>query len=271
MQTDTLAQYWNANAEAWTVLARAGYDLYRDHLNTPAFFEMLPAINGLEGLDIGCGEGHNTRLLAARGATMHAIDIAEIFIAHATRSEQEQPLGITYATADAAALPYADARFDFATSFMCYMDLPNPEAAFAEAWRVLKPGGFLQFSIAHPCYATPYRRNLRNAAGQTYAFEIGDYFNTHCGKVEEWIFGAAPDALKNQFPKFKIPVFNRTLSELINLLLDTGFTIERMQEPRPSDELTQKLPYIQDAQVLAYFLQLRVRKNGKINQVNKVG
>ena len=50
----------------WTQLSRAGYDTYRDHLNTPAFLQMLPEVNGLTGLDIGCGEGSNTRELAAR-------------------------------------------------------------------------------------------------------------------------------------------------------------------------------------------------------------
>ncbi len=54
-------------------VARAGYDVFRDHLNTPAFFALLPDVAGLSGLDIGCGEGHNTRLLARRGArvTIH--------------------------------------------------------------------------------------------------------------------------------------------------------------------------------------------------------
>jgi hypothetical protein len=28
-------RYWDDNADAWTELARAGYDVYRDHLNTP--------------------------------------------------------------------------------------------------------------------------------------------------------------------------------------------------------------------------------------------
>src|SRR5205807_5596481 len=75
-------RYWNESAESWTKLARAGYDVYRDYLNTPAFFAMLPSVEGLAGLDIGCGEGHNTRLLSERGARVTAIDIAEVFIAH---------------------------------------------------------------------------------------------------------------------------------------------------------------------------------------------
>ena len=38
----TAGEYWNGNAEAWTKLARAGYDVFRDHLNTPGFLAMLP-------------------------------------------------------------------------------------------------------------------------------------------------------------------------------------------------------------------------------------
>ena len=89
-------RYWNENAEAWTALARAGYDVYRDYLNTPGFLAMLPEVRGLAGMDIGCGEGHNTRLLAKRGAHMTAVDIAPTFLRHASARERQQPLGIRY-------------------------------------------------------------------------------------------------------------------------------------------------------------------------------
>ena len=54
MDHQEAGDFWNNNAEAWTALARAGYDLYRDYLNTPAFFANLPVIDGLNGLDVGC-------------------------------------------------------------------------------------------------------------------------------------------------------------------------------------------------------------------------
>src|SRR5437899_12247388 len=125
-------RYWNESAESWTKLARAGYDVYRDYLNTPAFFAMLPDVEGLEGLDIGCGEGYNTRLLAKRGARMTAIDIADVFIAHAQDAEKEDPMGIDYATASAVDLPFPDATFDFATAFMSLMDIPETVRVLAE-------------------------------------------------------------------------------------------------------------------------------------------
>ena len=76
MKAIEVAQHWEANAEAWTQQSRAGFDIYRDALNTPAFLTMLPPVKGLSGLDVGCGEGSNTRLLARLGARMQAVDIA---------------------------------------------------------------------------------------------------------------------------------------------------------------------------------------------------
>ena len=250
----------NTNADSWTKLARAGYDVYRDYLNTPAFFAMLPDVHGLVGLDIGCGEGHNTRLLANRGARVTAVDIAEVFIAYAQQEEEREPLGIDYRVASAVALPFAEVTFDFATGYMSFMDIPETERVLAEAYRVLKPGGFLQFSIAHPCFDTPYRRNLRNAHGLTYAIEVGDYFRNLNGEIAEWLFGAAPPHVKHGTRKFKIPRFTRTVSQWLNLLVDTGFLLERVEEPCPSDATVRTCPDVQDAQVVAYFLHIRVRK-----------
>ena len=260
MNSKEAGAYWEGNAEAWTKLSRAGYDTYRDHLNTPAFFAILPNVAGLTGLDVGCGEGHNTRLLAERGACVWAIDVSETFVRHAREAEQRNPLGIEYAVADACDLPFEDDRFDFATAFMSLMDVPEPERAIAEVHRVLLPGGFFQFSICHPCFDTPHRVNLRDGEGTTYAIEVGDYFEDTEGRITEWLFSAAPEEAKEGLTPFLTPRFTRTLSQWLNMLLDVGFAIERIAEPRPSDEDVRRCPNIQDAQVVAYFLHVRVRK-----------
>jgi len=68
-------------------------------------------VKGLAGLDIGCGEGHNTRLLAHRGATVTAVDIAAGLIAYAQQAEAAEPLGIAYRVASAVAFSFPDATF----------------------------------------------------------------------------------------------------------------------------------------------------------------
>ena len=116
---------WDENAEAWTTLTRLGYDKYRDHINTPAFMKMLPDVSGLRGLDVGCGEGHNTRLVAQRGARLTAIDIARHFVDYAQAREDREPQGITYLHASAVELPFNDARFNFVMATMSMMDVPD--------------------------------------------------------------------------------------------------------------------------------------------------
>ncbi|WP_165233328.1 class I SAM-dependent methyltransferase [Aquisphaera insulae] len=255
-------RFWDGNADAWTELARAGCDVYRDHLNTPAFLEWLPDVRGRSGLDIGCGEGHNTRLLAHRGARMTGVDISERFVGHARAAESGEPLGVDYRVASAVELPFADDTFDFATAFMSLMDIPETDRVLAEAARVLRPGGFLQFSICHPCFDTPHRRNLRDASGITYAIEVGDYFRELDGEVQEWLFGEAPAEAKARLPRFRVPRFTRTISRWIHEVLSAGFSLEGLSEPRPSDEAVRACPAIQDAQVVSYFLHVRARKAG---------
>jgi len=128
MNAGEVAACWESNADAWTRHSRAGYDVYRDArdaLNTPAFLALLPPIAGLAGLDIGCGEGTNTRKLALLGARMQAIDVAPTFIRHARETEQAEPLGIDYQLGDAACLKFADGSFDSVTAFMSLMDMAD--------------------------------------------------------------------------------------------------------------------------------------------------
>jgi ubiquinone/menaquinone biosynthesis C-methylase UbiE len=256
MNDHEVGRMWDENAEVWTKLARAGYDVYRDRVNTPAFFAMLPEVRGLRGLDIGCGEGNNTRLLAKRGAIMSAVDISETFIGQAQKAESESPLGIHYQLASAHHLPFANESFDFATSFMCLMDMPEPERGIREAFRVLKPGRFLQFSITHPCFQTPLWKWVRDESGNKIGVICGQYFNQKPARVCEWIFGGAPETTR----KFRIPVFDRTLSEWVNTLLDTGFQIERMMEPHADEKTAAEHPDVADTRHVAYFLIVRCRK-----------
>jgi SAM-dependent methyltransferase len=259
MKSAEVAEMWEANAETWTRHARSGYDVYRDALNTPAFLAMLPQIGGLHGLDLGCGEGSNTRELARRGARMHAIDIAPTFIRHARATEASEPLGITFQVADALSLPFADNSFDFVTAFMSMMDMPDQGRALRETHRVLRPGGFLQFSILHPCFAPPYRRVLRNADRTTRAIELAGYFDAIDGEVQSWWFETVPQEERERVAPFRTPRFHRTLSGWVEIMCGAGFAIERLAEPSASPELARDEPVVEDTRVVPLFLHCRVR------------
>ena len=260
MNHKEVGKIWDENAGGWTKLVRAGCDIYRDHVNTPAFMEMLPEVKGLEGLDIGCGEGHNTRLVAQKGAKMTAVDISEVFIKQAKELERAEHLGIDYKIASAIELPFEDNSFDFAMATMSLMDIPETDKAIKQAWRVIRPGGFFQFSISHPCFFTPKMELIYDDNEQPDCIKCGQYYRELNGEIEEWIFSAAPEELKKTRAKFKVPRFTRTLSKWLNLLIDTGFVLERFAEPRPDDKKINKFPSLAWAQVFSFFLIIGCKK-----------
>jgi len=253
-------KYWEGNAHAWTKLARQGWDVYRDALNTPAFLELLPDIVGKRGLDVGCGEGHNTRLFAGRGAKMFAIDIAPTFIRFASEMERTRPQAIRYAVASAFELPFPTAEFDFATATMSLMDVPDHALALQEIHRILRPGGFLQFSIVHPCFFPAHRRLLRTPDGQAYAVEVGSYFERTDGRIERWLFSSAPEEAKSGLTPFEVPIFHRTLAEWLNAIIQAGFILERVAEPKADHDTARRVPAVADTRVVAYSLHVRCRK-----------
>lgn len=260
MKADEVARYWEANAETWTRLSRAGYDTYRDAHNTPAFLAMLPDVAGLAGLDIGCGEATNTRAVAERGAAMTGLDIAPTFLHHARRTEATDPRGIRFVLGNGAALPFRDKSFDFATAFMSLMDVPDQAGALAEAHRILKPAGFLQFSILHPCFVPPSRTVVRDAAGAPVALQIADYFTPVDGAIDTWMFSSVPQADRERIAPFQVPRFHRPLNEWVGMLGSAGFVIEAFGEPCATEAEARAVPKIADTRIAPLFLHVRVRK-----------
>jgi SAM-dependent methyltransferase len=247
---------WNANAAVWTELSRAGFDVYRDLVNTPAFFALLPAVDGLQCLDLGCGEGHNTRLLAAEGARVAALDIAESFISAAAGQDRT---GICYLVGDGDALPFGAAAFDAVTAFMSVMDVADPERALTEVARVLRPGGFVQFSVLHPVISAPAGRWLRDESGVRQARVVSDYF--YQGPLTEtWTFGQVPAEARDRYRPFTITYARRTLAGWLGAVLAAGLAIEAICEPCADEETAASHPHVADSRIAPYFLVVRARK-----------
>jgi len=252
---DTRAM-WNANAPAWTELSRAGFDRYRDLVNTPAFFGILPPVDGLVCLDLGCGEGHNTRLLAGKGARVAALDVAESFITAAAGQDRS---GICYLVGDGAALPFGASAFDAVTAFMSLMDVAEPERTLGEVARVLRPGGFVQFSVLHPVISAPIGRWVHDESGVRQARAVGDYF--YEGPLTEtWTFSNAPAEMRDRYHPFTITYARRTLTGWLSAVLGAGLVIEAIAEPRADEQTAAAHPQVADSRIAPHFLIVRARK-----------
>ncbi len=99
-------------------------------------------------LDVGCGNGQTTRLAAALAPAGRAygIDLSAPMLARARASARAEGLGnAVFEQGDAQVHPFPAAAFDVAVSRFGVMFFAEPQVAFANIGRALRPGGRLVF------------------------------------------------------------------------------------------------------------------------------
>jgi ubiquinone/menaquinone biosynthesis C-methylase UbiE len=212
---------------------RTRKDYTREALNNPATFAVIGQVQGLQVLDLACGEGYNTRLLAQRGAQVTGVDFSERMIEAARQEEAQVPLGIQYHVRDAACLTgLKDDTFDLVTCFMALPDIEHYTEAVSEVARVLQPRGRFVFSIPHPCFET-ITVNGRKIAAATRYFETGPY-------PIHWNM----DRLTTPFETI---TFHRTLTDYFEALHRSRLYVARLVESRLTEQAAEAYPYLQDA------------------------
>lgn len=140
-----------AEFDRWADEGR-GEQMARAHLDTARrALESLALQPGERALDVGCGVGWATRLMAeaVAGAQGMAagLDLSPEMVARARVASREVENAL-FAVAEAAEIPWRDAYFHKALSVESFYYFPDQPAALRELRRVLLPGGRLAMVIS---------------------------------------------------------------------------------------------------------------------------
>jgi SAM-dependent methyltransferase len=100
---------------------------------------------GRRVLDVACGEGYGSALLAGVAARVTGVDLSQAAIAHAQRAYAGTP-NLEFVRASCTRLPLADGSIDLAVSFETIEHIEAQAQFLDELARVLKPGGVLVLS-----------------------------------------------------------------------------------------------------------------------------
>lgn len=106
---------------------------------------VLPDVDGLDVVELGCGTAYFSAWLARRGARVVGVDPTPAQLATARRMQRETGLVFPLVEARGESVPLPDASFDLALSEHGASIWADPERWLPEAARLLRPGGLLVF------------------------------------------------------------------------------------------------------------------------------
>jgi ubiquinone/menaquinone biosynthesis C-methylase UbiE len=132
----------------------------------PIVAELLADVSAERALDVACGTGRLTELLAARCAEVVGVDASVAMLAVAREKVPEA----TFREGRIEALPVSDATFDVVTCGLALAHLRDLRPAIAELARAVRPGGRVVVTDIHPFAVVLGGQALYRCADESWGF-----------------------------------------------------------------------------------------------------
>lgn len=161
--------------------------------------KQIPAGRRLKILDVGCGAGFFSILLAKEGHEVFGIDLTPEMIENAIQLAEEENADCCFQVMDAENPMFADETFDVVISRNLTWTLPNAEHAYGEWMRVLKTGGVLLNFDAN--YGKDDASDTKDLPEQHAHFKVGNEMLEECERIKAQL----PISRKNR-PAYDVAV-----------------------------------------------------------------
>lgn len=181
----------------------------------PTLQSMLSDLQGRRVVDLGCGFGWFCRWAREAGAaSVQGLDVSENMLARARETTSDS--AIIYARADLERLDLAEGAFDLVYSSLALHYIENLRGLFERVHCGLAPGGRFVFSVEHPMYTAPAKPGWTHDPDGRLTWPVNRY-SEEGARSTDWL---AKGVIKQ----------HRTLASYVNLLIESGFTLARLEE-----------------------------------------
>ena len=219
-------QFYDDQAQMWADILRTGQHFSHKYIIEPAMRSKIPNLKNKHVLCVGCGTGEECEYIKNLGAhKVIGMDISKGEIEVATKSFPD----LNFHIMDSEKIDFEQKTFDFIYSNLVFHYLSDWSISLQKIHNVLKKDGTFLFSTHHPLTwgaqrkkegqtKTSFMGYIKQDAG--YGKPIGDYLNAR--KIDDiW------------FDKFKVSYYHKPLSLMFKYILNSGFEIIDLIEPKP--------------------------------------
>ncbi len=217
MQKQTTS--WGSVAGWYNDYLETTEDSYQRKVILPNLLRVLDLKKDTRVLDIACGQGFFTREYAKSCAVVVGADISKELIEQAHALSPEIPFHVD----PAHKLAFAkDKSFDAATIVLAIQNIENIDAVFAEAKRVLVPGGRLVLVMMHPAFRIPQRS----------AWGWDDEQRVQYRRVDSYLSAGKTELLVHPGKANSETTisYHRSLQDFFKSLSKNGFAVSKLEE-----------------------------------------
>ncbi|MDH6426922.1 class I SAM-dependent methyltransferase [Paenibacillus sp. FSL R7-0048] len=200
---------------------------------------LLPDLHNKSVLDLGCGFGwHCLYAREQQASSVIGVDISEKMLQQA-REKTNDP-AITYIQLPIEDIDFASEQFDVVLSSLAFHYIESFAAICRKVHSFLKPGGSFIFSVEHPIFTSREEQDW-------YADEQGNRLHWPVDHYQ------SEGLRETKFLTENVIKYHRTISTYFNDLIEAGFTIKAVKEPKPSAEMSND-PWMKDEERRPMFL-----------------
>lgn len=212
----------------------------------PAFRELLPELCEKDVLDLGCGFGWHCRYARTQQArSVVGVDLSEKMLARARESTHDP--AIQYRRLAIEDIDFSAEEFDVVISSLALHYVERFDLVCRNVRHCLKAGGTFVFSVEHPVFTA--------RAAQDWSY--GPHGERLHWPVDQYQEEGPRQA---RFLEQEVVKYHRTVATYVNTLIDSGFTLTKLCEPHPTQELLDTDPEWQDEMRRPMFLLMAAVK-----------